>query len=342
MNKLYKQFYPSYDFLEICLILFDRCNLGCKFCFQEHTSIKTPQEIKELSKYLLPQLKEALQSRPNIKHLTFRVWGGEVFMDSLSDEYLEAYAYLQHTIETWAISYKYTVEFCYSSNLVFKNIKRVQDFLDDTNSVIATSYDPVERFNNQRQEDLWWQNIRYFRPQVISITLTKPNIIAYLNSDVLDRLKNYQLYPEYYIYNKNWEKYAPSNEDLFEFYKYYYQKGYNNIDEINKLIESYKNPNGRYCVCSNSCSFINNKLTFSCLIRSGTLNMLKEYGMTLKECLSDQCTERQYTIATSNLNCNLCKHYSYCRLPCMASKMHENSKNQGCAIKMFYEWLAKN
>ena len=333
-------FYPNYDFLEICLILFDRCNLGCSFCFQEHTSIKTPEEIKDLYISLIPQLEEALKKKPWIKHLIFRIWGGEVFMDSLDDKYLEAYEYLQTKIIEWAKLNGYTTEFGYSSNLVFNKTDRIQDFLKRTNSIINTSYDPVERFRIKEQEDLWWANLKIFNPSVISITLTKPNIKKYLETDILKQLKDYTLYPEYYIYNKNWEKYAPSTEDLFYFYKYYYEHNLTNIPEINNLINSYQNPNGRYCICSNSCSFINNKLTFSCLIRSGTLDMLSDYGMTLEECMSDKCTEIQYNIATSNMGCKLCKHYSYCRLPCMASQLHKDRKNKGCFIAKLYEYLS--
>ena len=58
MNK----FYPDYNFLEICLILFDRCNLGCSFCFQEHTNLKTPQEIKDITTNLIPQLENISSS----------------------------------------------------------------------------------------------------------------------------------------------------------------------------------------------------------------------------------------------------------------------------------------
>lgn len=335
------KFYPNYEFLEVCLILFDKCNLGCSFCFQDHASVKTPQEIKTLYNTLLPQLKEVLHKKPWIKHLIFRIWGGEVFMDSLSDEYLEAYEYLQNKIRNWAKNFSYTVEFGYSSNLVFKKVDRILNFIKNTDSYINTSYDPVERFHIKEQEDIWWNNLSIFNPTVISITLTKPNIEQYLQTDILFRLKEYTLYPEYYIYNKNWEKYAPSSEDIFNFYVYYHKSGLNNIPELNNIIDSYKNPNGRYCVCSNSCSFINNKLTFSCLIRSGTLDMLNDYGMTLEECLSDKCTEIQHKLATNRLKCNMCKHYTYCRLPCMASQLHKNTDKE-CALNKFYNWIEKN
>ena len=341
MTNMYEKFYPKYNFLEICLILFDRCNLGCKFCFQGHTSLKTPDEIKNIYIDFLPQLETALSHRPWIKKLVFRVWGGEVFMDVLEDEYLTAYKFLQNKITEWAQERNYEIEFNYSSNLVFNKILRVQNFLKDTNSGISTSYDPVERFRTQELEDIWWKNIEIFKPKVISITLTKLNIEKYIQSNILLKLKDYTLYPEYYIYNKDWKKYAPTGDDVFNFYKYYYNSGLNNIPEFEALIDSYEHPNGRYCVCSNSCSYINNKLTFSCLMRSGTLSMLADYGMTLEDCLSDKCTEIQYTLATNRLKCQLCKHYSYCRLPCMASQLHKNTDKQ-CALNKFYNWMDEN
>ena len=192
------------------------------------------------------------------------------------------------------------------SNLIFNKIDRIKKFLEDTKSTIATSYDPVERFHTQEQEDLWWTNIKEFHPEVISITLTKLNIEKYINSNILFKLKDYIIYPE-----------------------------------LNLLIESYNNPNGRYCVCSNSCSFINDKLTFSCLLRSGTVDMLNEYGMTLEQCMSDKCTSIQYNLTTSKLKCFSCEHYNYCRLPCMASQLHK-SKDSSCAIDQFYKWLGNN
>lgn len=338
---MYTKFYPNYNFLEVCLILFDRCNLGCSFCFQDHSHLKSPSEIESLFKNLIPQLEQSLRSRPHINHLIFRIWGGEVFMDMLDDSYLIAYKNLQEKISKWLNEHNYTYEFCYSSNLIFNKIDRIKKFLEDTKSTIATSYDPVERFHTQEQEDLWWTNIKEFHPEVISITLTKLNIEKYINSNILFKLKDYIIYPEYYIHNRNWQKYAPTSEDILNFYKYYYNSGLTNIPELNLLIESYNNPNGRYCVCSNSCSFINDKLTFSCLLRSGTVDMLNEYGMTLEQCMSDKCTSIQYNLTTSKLKCFSCEHYNYCRLPCMASQLHK-SKDSSCAIDQFYKWLGNN
>lgn len=340
-NYMFENFYQSSDTLEVCVILFDKCNLCCEFCFEQHTHLKTCDEIISSMNILINELTNVKKQRRQLNKFVFRFWGGELFMDSLKEEYMDCYEKIVNLLKEWCYGNNYKCEFCFSTNLIFKKIDRVRNLLDD-NCYIATSYDPVARFHGTT-ESLWWRNVEIFNPKVISITLTKECIHKYITTNILQRLRKFELYPEYYIYNTNWEKYAPSERDLFEFYKFCYENNFHNIKEIENIIESYNKPNGRYCVCRNSCSFINNKLVFSCLLRSGTLKMLPEYGMTLEECYNnDLCTKKQFEIAINNLGCLFCKYYSFCRLPCMASKMHKKSKSKDCALKLFYDWLQNN
>lgn len=340
--SLFSDFYGKSNILEVCLILFDKCNLHCKFCFENHTRIVPPEDIVNISKELTKQLDEVIVKRPNLNNFVFRLWGGELFMDGINDSYFDAYNKLLDNIREWANSHNYSYEFCFSSNLVFVKTDRVIDFLkqNEKDTYIATSYDPVARFHTKEIEDIWWKNAELFNPKVISITLTKPAIEKYITTDVLKRLSKWELYPEYYIYNKDWEIYAPDEKDLFNFFKYCYDNDIN-LPELKSIINNYNTKTGnRYCYCFNSCSFINGKLVFSCLLRSGTMSMLPEYGMTLEECYdNDNVTEKQFNIATSRMKCFSCKYYKFCRLPCMASRMHKESKKNGCHLKLIYDWL---
>lgn len=342
MNKIFKDFYGERSELEVCLILFDKCNLHCKFCFENHTHIISTQEIVEISNKLIPQLEETITKRPYLNKFVFRLWGGELFMDGISDDYIKAYNQLIENLRFWCKYHNYQYEFCFSSNLVFNKTDRVLEFLkfNKEDTYIATSYDPVARFHTKEVEDIWWKNVELFNPKVISITLTKPAIEKYITTDILNRLSKYEIYPEYYIYNKDWKIYAPTGEELFEFFKYCYQNNIN-IPELTSIINNYKTKTGnRYCYCFNSCSFINGRLVFSCLLRSGTMSMLPEYGMTLDQCYdNDHCTEKQFSITMSRLKCLSCKFYNICRLPCIASKMHKEEEKNTCHLKLFYTWL---
>lgn len=341
MSKIFDNFYGKQDTLEVCLILFDKCNLHCKFCFENHTHIISTQEVIEVGDKLIPQLEDVIIKRPYLKKFVFRLWGGELFMDGISDDYFIAYKELIDNIRFWCHSNDYECEFCFSSNLVFTKIDRVKSLIESNeDTYIATSYDPVARFHTKAIEDIWWNNVEIFNPKVISITLTKPAIEKYITTDILTRLSKYEIYPEYYIYNKDWEIYAPTGEELFEFFKYCYENDIN-IPELKSIINNYNTKSGgRYCYCFNSCSFIKGKLVFSCLLRSGTMSMLPEYGMTLEECYdNDNVTKKQFNIATSRLKCLSCKYYKFCRLPCMASRMHKESEKTKCHLKLFYDWL---
>ena len=340
-NKIFKDFYGENNELEVCLILFDKCNLHCKFCFEDHNHIISTKEIINISNKLIPQLEEVIKKRSYINKFIFRLWGGELFMDGISDEYFTAYTELVNRIKNWCNFNNYKYEFCFSTNLVFNKIDRVKNFIkNNENSYIATSYDPVSRFHSKEIENIWWKNIEIFNPKVISITLTKPAIDKYIKTDILFKLSKFELYPEYYIYNKDWRIYAPKEEELFEFLKFCYINDIN-IPEIKSMVYNYKNNiSSRYCFCYNSCSFINERLVFSCLLRSGTLDMISEYGMTLDECYdNDHCTEKQFFNTISKLKCLNCKFYNICRLPCMASKMHKNVETNICHLKLFYNWI---
>ena len=84
MNKIFKDFYGENNTLEVCLILFDKCNLQCKFCFENHTHIISPKEVIEIGDKLIPQLEEVVIKRPYLNKFVFRLWGGELFMDGIS------------------------------------------------------------------------------------------------------------------------------------------------------------------------------------------------------------------------------------------------------------------
>ena len=67
MSKIFDDFYGKQDTLEVCLILFDKCNLHCKFCFENHTHIISTQEVIEVGDKLIPQLEDVIIKRPYLK-----------------------------------------------------------------------------------------------------------------------------------------------------------------------------------------------------------------------------------------------------------------------------------
>lgn len=347
-----KNFYSLNDNqneLEVCLILFKRCNLNCQFCFQDRSSI----EIDDISK-IPEKLEKELQNiikEMSLNKVTYRLWGGELFSDDLDDNLFVVYHKLVNDLYDISDRLNLDTEICFTSNLVFSKVDRVLNLLKDTNSYIATSFDLVGRFQNEQQIDQWTKNAELFQPKTVSITLTKQNINEWLTSDKFKSkyrscLKKYPLNIEYYIYNRNWKYYQPSDDDIFDLFVDYakqhlcYDKdNWLNIPEFDAIILSYNNPIGRYCTCNRSCLWINDKLTFNCLKRSSDLPQFEFFETPVSD---EDYTDMQVKTALKRRNCFLCRHYEYCRLQCLASCLHLKHVNDNCWLDKAYGYIEQN
>lgn len=105
--------------------------------------------------------------------IIYRIWGGELFSDDIDDELFLQYQKLVEKLNDIGNRLNVKTEICFTSNLVFTKRRRVQDLLDSTNAILATSYDPLYRFKNDEQLNLWKENARFFKLSSVSITLTK-------------------------------------------------------------------------------------------------------------------------------------------------------------------------
>lgn len=324
--------------LEVCLVLFKKCNLNCQFCFQDRYKDIDTEYIHNIPDRIERDLKDlVIQRRYN--SVIYRIWGGEVFSDDVSDDIFSVYKQLVLDLNSLGIRIGINSQFCFSSNLVFTKTERVIKLIKETNSIIATSYDPIYRFQNKDQLNIWKHNILLFKPSSVSITLTKQNINEYIkNKEHLEFLMNYQVNIEYYIYNKRYEFFKPSEDDLYNFYYYCIKNNYYNISEVKLIVDSYRNKNGRYCTCNNSCLYLNGRLTFNCLKRSSNLPILDFFDNIPVE---TKYTEHQLKTAISRKHCLSCKNYSFCRMYCMASVLHKSYNPNNCALYRIYDLLGE-
>ena len=321
------------DVLEVCLVLFTKCNLNCPFCFQNRSSIDA-QYIKEI-----PQNLDIAYSKLSKKYnkILYRIWGGELFADNIDDSIFILYKQLVDKLNEIGKKHGFETQVCFSTNLVFNNVNRVKELIKTTNAIVATSYDPKYRFHNDEQIAIWQKNAEIFKPCAVSITLTKQNINAFIEeSEHFERISKYPVNIEYYIFNKLHEKFKPSEDDLFKFFKYCIDNNIHCIAEVEAVKSSLDNPIGRYCNCNNSCLYLNGSLTFNCLKRSSNLSQLEFFDVIPAE---DDYTEIQLREALNRKNCMLCKNFSFCRMYCMASVLHKSVDNSQCGMFKVYEYL---
>ena len=338
-QQIVKEFYSKnneQDTLEVCLVLFTKCNLNCPFCFQDRSSIDI-QYIKDIPTKLD---EEYLKFENKYKKILYRIWGGELFADNIDDGMFSLYEELVQQLIAIGKKHNFITEICFSSNLVFTNTQRVLDLLNKTHAQLATSYDPKFRFHNQEQIELWEKNAQLFKPCTVSITLTKQNIAEFIENDIhFKRLNPYSVNVEYYIFNKLYNTFKPSEDDLFNFYKYCIDNNITNIPEVNAIVQSVERQNGRYCTCNNSCLYLDGKLTFNCLKRSSNLPQSEFFDVVPSD---DDYTEVQLKEALIRKKCMTCKNYSFCRMYCMASVLHKSVDNKECGMYKLYEYIKEN
>lgn len=323
--------------LQICLVLFQRCNLRCGFCFQDHVSSQISiQKILSIPEKIKPELAE-IAEKLHLTRVTWRVWGGELFADDIPDQIFRAYQTLCTRLREVDQSLGLETVFCFTSNFVFWKTDRALDLVKKTGAQTATSYDPVFRFKTQGQLDLWKKNVQIFKPASISVTLTKQSIQKYITQDWhFDLLKPWHVFIQYYIWSRGWEIFAPSQDDLFKFYKHCIEKKLWFISEIQSIQKSLQHPIGRYCTCNKSCLWLDQRLTFNCLRRSSNLDWSQFF--------QSEPEQKDYTLlqareALQRGGCMLCQHLSHCRGFCLASMLHKSWSSQGCALKRIYTWL---
>ena len=83
-------FYDNIDFLQVTIILFTACNLNCKFCFQKHANDIDYNDIINI-KSISNEIIKKLEHNHKIKQVSLHFMGGQLFMDSISDNIFEAY-----------------------------------------------------------------------------------------------------------------------------------------------------------------------------------------------------------------------------------------------------------
>lgn len=319
--------------LEVCLVLFTKCNLNCPFCFQDRSNIDVDY-IKSIPQNL--DISYFKLSRRYSK-VVYRIWGGELFADSIDDSMFQLYRWLVQQLELIGEKHSIQTQICFSSNLVFNKIERVKNLISATNAIVATSYDPKYRFHNDEQIQTWENNAMIFKPCAVSITLTKQNIHAFIEEPIhFNRLARYPVNIEYYIFNKLYTAFKPSEDDLFRFFKYCIDNSITNIAEVEAVKYSIDNPIGRYCNCNNSCLYLDGSLTFNCLKRSSNLPQEEFFDVVPIE---DEYTETQLKEALIRKKCFTCKNFSFCRMYCMASVLHKSVDNSSCGMYKVYEYI---
>ena len=95
---------------EIIVTLFEQCNLSCRFCSQDHSSVLGMDTIKDKKEHIIKAI-EYLQSQGRTQ-FSVHIMGGEVFSDLVPDDLFEDYYQLVKSLIVWSINI-FKILLCY-------------------------------------------------------------------------------------------------------------------------------------------------------------------------------------------------------------------------------------
>lgn len=187
--KFVNDFYDQ-SVLEIEISLFYSCNLNCEFCLQ--APFKSNLAIDHFPEDWLENIIERFKSAVPLygcKKLRISFYGGELFQDKFDDIHIQKYYTLIKTLNQYARENGYTIDYELVTNLVYRKIDRMIDFVQKCECSIATSFDFSGRFVKQYQFNLWKRNVQQLLDKNIFLGIIivghKQNLIG-LHNDVYD------------------------------------------------------------------------------------------------------------------------------------------------------------
>ncbi len=230
---------------EIEVHLFERCNLRCAFCGQDHDDDTGLASIREKAKPIL----EFIRANPRRDH-TINLMGGELFADDLPDEAFEAYADLATKVARGARELGHRCRFNWVTNFIFDRRDRVERLLahldeEGIPAFLATSYDLHGRQAGRWSIEVFRANLEAFahRVHTVGFVLTKPTIRALLaDGDAFFRelYARYDLYFDYYVPESGASALMPSDDEILSAYHFVAER-YPRIQPVRDLLERERN-----------------------------------------------------------------------------------------------------
>jgi MoaA/NifB/PqqE/SkfB family radical SAM enzyme len=315
---------------EIEVSFFQKCNLRCAFCWQDHDDETGVDDIPGKASIVIKYLEEWKDLKEEV---VVTMTGGELFQDNVY--YYEQYYQFMSIIRDFMPSVKFTM----ITNLQFnmETLDHVDTLLrrckqNGIKASLGTSWDVSGRVLNQR----FGAVLEYFREDIEGITmvLTKPAIRMFLN-DTYDKefdylYENYNIDFDYYVPTELSDKMMPSDWELLNVFRFFIKK-YPKLPTVRSWLESDFNT----LTCGNM-----NKITILPDNSIVPCRQLDYCESDFKTKINPNHNADMVESYMEKYNCLGCEYFSKCTMTCFVMNDHVSYKEEldDCLYrKMFKE-----
>ena len=314
---------------EAHLILFEKCNLRCSFCHQDHDST-VGLDADEIMRKGIRLVESSDLEAPIVINIT----GGELFTDDIEDwmfgYYLSLGEYLLQNFKRAKI--------VYGTNLVYEKVWRVERLMTMLSAhsspsqgvSLSTSYDPAGRFN-PAQRELFFKNLERVGLWVdtVNVVITKQNIDVFLNDregvEVKDLAYDYDLYFDHYIPSERYEEHQPTESQIRQLYLKLAKKY-----PLSYPIASWKNQQFNETTCRSTKIINKDGVVTTCWSEAGKDAILDEgEGLVAKQSAEERFIE--------HYGCLSCEYYQRCGLRCFLHHSFIEGSSTECEIKLLFD-----
>lgn len=320
--------------------LFEKCNLKCGFCWQDHKAMEGVDTVREK----LKPATELVLADPR-RTFTFNLMGGELFDDDIFDQALaDDYHYLCVELNKVVQQQGKSAKFNLVTNLVTNQPELVRALVTSLRSAgvnisLCTSYDAKGRFRPADFET-FKANVELLREYIsgFSMLLTKPIIKNLIKGQdaYFDYLykQGFYIYFDYYTPAEDHMVMAPSDKDLYTVFCYLIDN-YPNVDPIRSWINNMENEmscrtsklilaDGSTCTCGNLIADNTHVITF------------------FRSPISRQDNDAIENDFLNRHNCIECEYFKRCTLGCYTQhNFMKRGETEHCPFKMTFDKIVK-
>lgn len=322
---------------EFMVMLFEKCNLSCAFCWQNHDDVEGLDSVRTKVDVLV---NSAIDSPKQV--MLFNLMGGELFADDIFDDSLYAdYVYLMTETDRRVRELGKTCEFTCCTNLIFTNVDKVYRLLNELRErnvtiKFTTSFDFSGRFNAATKKQ-FMQNVALFKQDIInlSVVLTAPNINGILRDSDEDFKKlyaaGYTIYMDHYSPEHNSSVMTPSDKQLYDVFCFLIDH-YPKTHPVSSWLDNHTNN-----LSCNTCAMV---------APSGQVKLCSavpdEHTITFfknPKHLDNASMEMSFI---DQMGCSSCEYFERCSLGCfMLHYFKARDELDECVYKLVFDKITK-